>query len=148
MSDHIHRSHNVSVLLYHVVCPTKYRRAVFSSEVDNVLKTICMEIANRYDVVFLEIGTDKDHVHFLIQSTPPYSHTKTVRTIKSITAREVFSRVLKVKKYLWGREFWSDGYSISTVGRHQSEEEAQRYIAAQGRQKEYIKLHAQQLQLF
>ena len=54
----------------------------------------------------------------------------------------------KVKKYLWGGEFWSDGYYISTVGRQGTEGEIQRYIAAQGRQKEYIKLHAQQLELF
>ena len=99
-------------------------------------------------MAFLEIGTDKDHVHFLIQSIPPYSPTKIVRTVKSITAREIFSRIPKVKKYLWGGEFWSDGYYISTVGRHGSEGEIQRYIAAQGRQKEYVTLHAQQLQLF
>jgi len=148
MSEHIHRSHNVSILLYHLVCPAKYRRAVFSSEVDEVLKTVCMEISDRYDIMFLEIGTDKDHVHFLIQSIPPYSPTKIVRTIKSITAREIFSRMPKVKKYLWGGEFWSDGYYISTVGRNRSEEEIQRYVAAQGRQKEYVKLHTQQLQLF
>jgi REP element-mobilizing transposase RayT len=107
-----------------------------------------MEISVRYDIIFLEIGTDKDHVHFLIQSVPPYSPTKIVRTVKSITAREILSRMPKVKKYLWGGEFWSDGYYIGTVGRSRSEEEIQRYIAAQGRQKEYVKLHAQQLQLF
>ncbi|MCX6177912.1 MAG: IS200/IS605 family transposase, partial [Chlorobiales bacterium] len=28
MSDYIHKSHNVSVLLYHFVCPSKYRRVV------------------------------------------------------------------------------------------------------------------------
>ena len=67
MSEHIHRSHDASVLLYHLVCPAKYRRAVFSSEVDEVLKTVCMEISDKYDIMFLEIGTDKDHVHFLIQ---------------------------------------------------------------------------------
>jgi putative transposase len=148
MSEHIHRSHNVSVLLYHLVCPAKYRRAVFSPEVDEVLKTVCLEIAERYDITFLEIGTDKDHVHFLIQSIPPYSPTKIARTIKSITAREIFSRMPQVKKYLWGGEFWSDGYYMSTVGRSKSEEEIQRYVAAQGRQKEYAKLHTQQLQLF
>ncbi|MBI5728867.1 MAG: IS200/IS605 family transposase, partial [Candidatus Magasanikbacteria bacterium] len=26
MSEHIKRSHNVSLLLYHLVCPAKYRR--------------------------------------------------------------------------------------------------------------------------
>ena len=148
MSEHIHRSHNVSVLLYHIVCPTKYRRAVFSSQVDESLKRICLEIADRYEMVFLEIGTDRDHVHFLIQAVPLYSPTRIVRTIKSITARELFLRMPRVKKYLWGRESWSDGYYINTVGRHRSEKEVQQYVAAQGRQKEYVVLHREQLRLF
>jgi REP element-mobilizing transposase RayT len=138
----------VSVLLYHIVCPAKYRRAVFSPEVDKVLRDVCLEIAARYEITFLEIGTDRDHVHFLVQTIPPYSPSKLVRVIKSLTAREVFRRVPAVKKYLWGGEFWSDGYYICTVGRHGSEGEIQRYIAAQGRQKEYVQLHTQQLRLF
>ena len=148
MSEHIRRSHNVSALLYHIVCPAKYRRAVFSAEVDAVVRDVCLEIAARYEITFLEIGTDRDHVHFLVQSIPTYSPTRIVRVIKSLTAREVFRRVPAVKKYLWGGEFWSDGYYISTVGRHGTEGEVQRYIASQGRQKEYTKLHTQQLRLF
>ena len=60
------------------------------AKVDRVLKEVCLEIANRYEISFLEIGVDQDHVHFLVQSVPAYSPTKIVRTIKSITAREVF----------------------------------------------------------
>jgi putative transposase len=60
-------------LLHHLVCAAKYRRAVFSSEVNELLKAVCMEMSDRYDIMFLEIGTDKDHTHFLIQSMPPYS---------------------------------------------------------------------------
>ncbi|MCZ6804533.1 MAG: IS200/IS605 family transposase, partial [Proteobacteria bacterium] len=29
MSEYIHKSHNVTVLMYHFVFPAKYRRAVF-----------------------------------------------------------------------------------------------------------------------
>src|SRR5262249_42477489 len=104
MSEYIHQSHNVSVLLYHLVCPAKYRRVVFDASVDTVLKEVCLDIAKRYAIIFLEIGTDKDHVHFLIQSIPTYSPSKIVKTIKSITAREVFKRVPAVKKQLWGGE--------------------------------------------
>jgi len=50
---------NVSVLLYHFVCPAKYRSVVFSKAVDITIKEICLEIEKRYDVHFLEIGTDK-----------------------------------------------------------------------------------------
>ena len=122
MSQSIHKSHNVSVLLYHIGCPAKYRRAVFSAEVDAKLKQVCYEIQKRYEIQFLEIGVDKDDVHFLVQSVPLVSPKKIVQTIKSITAREILKSCPEVKKYLWGGEFWSDGYFISTVGAHGSEE--------------------------
>ena len=67
MSEAIHKSYNVSVLMYHFVCPEKYRRVVIDEEVDQVIKETCEEIEKRYEIRFLEIGTDKDHVHFLIQ---------------------------------------------------------------------------------
>jgi REP element-mobilizing transposase RayT len=76
MSEFIHKKHNVSVLLYHIVCSAKYRRAVFTPEVDEKLKEICEQISLRYEIEFLEIGTDADHVHFLVQSVPTYSPTK------------------------------------------------------------------------
>ena len=147
MSEYLHKSHNVSVLIYHVVCPAKYRRVVFDSAVDAVLKEVCLEIAKRYELVFLEIGTAHDHVHFLLQSVPTYSPTQLVKMIKSLTAREIFRRVPTVKKQLWGGEFWSKGYFISTVGRHGSEEVIRQYVRKQGLEKTYTKLHSQNIQL-
>ena len=132
MSELIYKKHNVSVLLYHLVCPTKYRKAVITLDVDEKLKQICGEISLRYEIEFLEIGTDDDHVHFLVQSVPMYSPTKIVRTIKSITAKEIFRQLPEVKKQLWGGEFWSDGYYISTVGAHSSEEAMKQYVKNQG----------------
>ncbi len=132
MSEFIHKKHNVSVLLYHIVCPAKYRRAVFTPEVDEKFKEICADIALRYEIEFLEIGTDDDHVHFLVQSVPTYSPTKIVRTIKSITAKEIFRQMPEVKKQLWGGEFWSDGYFISTVRTHATEEIIKQYVKNQG----------------
>ena len=136
------------MLLYHVVCPAKYRRVVMDAKVDRVLKEVCLEIANRYEISFLEIGVDQDHVHFLVQSVPAYSPTKIVRTIKSITAREVFARIPEVKRQLWGGEFWSKGYFVSTVGRHSSEEVIRRYVQQQGQESAYQNLHQEQMSLF
>ena len=147
MSTYIHKSHNVTVLLYHLVLPAKYRRAVFDTEVDAVLKDVCLEIEKRYQVKFLEIGTDKDHVHFLVQSVPTYSVTKIITLIKSITAREIFKICPQVKKELWGGEFWTDGYFASTVGKHGDEKLITNYVQKQG--KEYTELHVdRQLTLF
>lgn len=104
--------------MYHFVCVAKYRRLVFTEEVGAVLKDTCIEISKRYELRFLEIGTEGDHVHFLIQSVPSYSPTKIVTKVKSIIARQVFLSVPRVKKQLWGGEFWTDGYFVSTVGEH------------------------------
>jgi REP-associated tyrosine transposase len=148
MSKFIHKSHNVSVLMYHIVCPAKYRRAVFTPPVDQKLKEVCLEISKRYEITFLEIGTDRDHVHFLVQSVPMYSPQKIVQRIKSITAREIFLACPEVKKQLWGGEFWTDGYFISTVWKHGNEDVIKKYIQKQGAEVEYEQLHKEQLNLF
>jgi REP element-mobilizing transposase RayT len=145
MSRFIHKSHNVSVLLYHLVCVAKYRRVVFDEEVEVVLREVCLDIALRFEIEFLEIGTDGDHVHFLLQSVPTYSPTKMVSTLKSVIAREVFARCPHVKKKLWGGEFWSDGYFIASVGQQESEETVRNYVKQQGHDRRYRQLHAQPL---
>src|SRR5204862_4847470 len=99
--------HNVTVLLYHLVCPAQYRRIVITQKVDHVIKETCLDIARRYEMHFLEIGTDKDHVHFLIQSIPMLVPQRIVQTVKSMTAKQVFLRVPEVKKQLWGGQFWT-----------------------------------------
>ena len=143
MSCFVHKSHNVSVLVYHLVCVAKYRRVVFDEAVEAVLRDVCLDIALRYEIEFLEIGIDGDHVHFLVQSVPTYSPTKIVTTIKSVIAREVLARCPQVKKKLWGGEFWSDGYFIASVGQQDSEETVRNYVKTQGQDRHYRQLHAQ-----
>jgi len=148
-SEYIHKSHNVSVLLYHFVCPAKYRRVVFSREVDVTLKDICLEISKRYEIHFLEIGVDKDHVHFLIQSIPTKSPTQIITTVKSLTAREIFKKHPEVKEQLWGSEFWTDGYFVNTVSKFGDESSISQYVRDQGLEKDYTVLHKEkQLSLF
>lgn len=139
MSESIHKSHNVSNLMYHFVFPAKYRRVVIDENVDKIIKETCVEISKRYEIYFLEIGTDKDHVHFLIQSVPRYSPAQIVRIVKSITAKEVFAKCPEVKKKLWGGEFWSDGFYVATVSEHGNEKVIANYVKNQG--DEYNKMY-------
>jgi REP element-mobilizing transposase RayT len=148
MAENISKSHNVSVLLYHLVCPAKYRRKIFSEEVTKSLLLICFEITEKHEIEFLEIGTDADHVHFLIQGIPRMSPSEIVRVVKSITGREIFRLHPEVKIMLWGGHIWSSGYYINTVGQHGTEEVIKRYIESQGRVNEYEKVYSNQLKLF
>jgi REP element-mobilizing transposase RayT len=144
-SQHINKSHNKTLLLYHVVFPAKYRRKVFDAKIDITLKDVCIEISERYEINFVEIGNDEDHVHFLIQSIPTLSVTKIVTIIKSITAREIFKNHPEVKKVLWGGSLWSSGFYANTVGQYANEETIINYVKNQGKQ--YTKLHQGQLEI-
>ena len=116
---------------------------VFDEPVDEKIRQICLEIEKRFDYIrFLEIGTDGDHVHFLVQSNPNYSPSQIVKTIKSITARKIFVECPQVRKKLWGGQFWTDGYFVSTVGKNQNESVIKEYVRNQGKQDaEYTQLH-------
>lgn len=126
-------SHNVSNLVYHIVCPAKYRRSVFSDRVEECLKNTCREIEIRYDWIrFLEIGADVNHVHFMVQSTPDHSVSQIVKVIKSITARQVFEECPEVKKQLGDEHFWSDGFFAATVDRYSNRDVFRYYVRTQG----------------
>ena len=140
------RRHNKNLMLYHLVCPAKYRRKVFSEQVENTLKQICLEISGRYEIRYVEIGTDEDHVHFLIQSVPMMRPKTIVQVTKSITAREIFKIHPEVKQMLWGGQFWTDGYYINTVGQSGNEEVIRNYVKNQG--KEYKQIYRGQLEMF
>jgi putative transposase len=64
--------------------------------------------------------------------------------IKSITARELRSRLPVLRENLWGSAFWSSGYFINTVGRAGSESTIRRYIEQQGKENEYQVVYSSQ----
>ncbi|MFH1546470.1 MAG: IS200/IS605 family transposase, partial [Patescibacteria group bacterium] len=90
-----------------------------------------------------EIGIDQNHIHILCQFLPKYSGGQVIRLIKSMTARKIFKYLPEVKKELWGGEFWTDGYYISTISNKGNRETIAKYIRNQGREK-----NIKQLQLF
>ena len=96
----------------------------------------------RWDWIrIIEVGTDKDHVHYLLQSTPDHSPTEIIRTIKSATAKRIFAEHPEVKKMLWGGELWSDGFFVSSVGKFTSENVIREYVRNQGNEESYRQLY-------
>jgi len=148
MSDHIIKRHNKTLLFYHIVCPLKYRKSVITKEIGYSLTQICLGISERYDIHFLEIGHESDHVHFLIQSVPTMNLSEIVRVIKSITGKQLFLAHPEIELKLWGGNFWTSGYYANTVGQYSNEEVIRKYIENQGKQEEYRKIHTEQLTLF
>ena len=146
MSEHIYKRHNKTLLLYHLVCPVKYRKKALTEGVERALKNVCREIEKRYELRFIEIGADSNHVHFLIQSVPMLSPSKIAQITKSLTSKHIFDQHPEVKKILWGGHFWTSGFYMNTVGQYANEEVMRRYVQNQGKQ--YHQIHRQQLSLF
>ena len=63
---------------------------------------------------------------------PKISDEIIVRTVTSITAKEIFRLHPEVKHQLWGGNFWTSGYYVNTVGQYGNEDVIKKYIQNQG----------------
>lgn len=145
--EHVRKRHSVTLILYHLVCPAKFRREIFTEGVSTTLKQTCVELGIRYEMNFVEVGTDDNHVHFLIQTIPHRSVSDMVKIVKSITAKQIYKLHPEVKRFLWGGNIWTSGYYINTVGQYGDLKMIQNYVKKQGIPN-YIQLHSQDITLF
>ena len=132
MSILIKKSHNATILVYHIVCPIKYRHDIIDDKIKLTIFRTCQTIAKSHELYFIEVGTDINHVHFLVQSVPTHSPTEIVTIIKSNIARAVFRYHPYIKKQLWGGELWTDGYYAVTVSQSNTESVVADYVSNQG----------------
>ena len=131
---HIYKEHNKSLLLYHFVCPVKYRKKIFTEEIENYFVEVCHEYVSKcIEVYFEEIWIDEDHVHFLLQSVPIYSPKRIIQTIKSITAiwiRKKYSWEIE-KLWLYWNKFWTEWYYVNTVWQYGNYDTIRNYVKNQ-----------------
>ena len=125
---------------YHIVFPVKYRTALLSEPIVQYIKKVAIEISERYELEVEEIGCDINHIHLLCSFHPKYAIGRVVRLFKSITGRKLFERFPEIKKDLWGGEFWSDGYYVSTIGERGNIKTLEKYIKEQGEKPEDMQL--------
>jgi len=132
--------HNVSECYYHIQLTVKYRKALLDEEVVGVVLETFRGFKERYCIEIHEVGFDRDHVHILCQFLPKYSGGGVIGLIKKITATRIFKRVPRIKKELWGGEFWTDGYYIGTISSRGNRKTIEKYIQNQGQKLENIQL--------
>ena len=122
-------SHAVYDTCYHLVWCPKYRRQIFRDEaIRKRAGQLLTEIADQYDMEIHEMEVAEDHVHILLTFPPRQSISAVVRTIKSISGRELFREFPELKAWLWSGQLWEDGYFARTVGDRMTSEVIQKYI--------------------
>jgi putative transposase len=126
-------AHCVYDIHYHLVVVMKYRKKILvKPKYINYLCSTIQDIAGRYEFDTEEIGSDGDHVHVLLSAPPRYSPSRIMNIIKSITARMMFKQFPEIRKQLWGRELWSDGGYVGTIGQAAGLEHMKQYVKKQG----------------
>jgi putative transposase len=132
-------SHCRYQIRYHLVWKVKYSRKLLFGARLAYLKKIIYDIAERYDYTIEAVGIDDNHVHVFAGAHPAIAPAKLIQTIKSITARELFSAYPDIKKYLWGGSLWAIGYYVRTVSDGPIDKVVKDYINKQGLTKEPTK---------
>ena len=106
--------HSVSSLKIHLVCVTKYRRAVFTLESLAAIEKSFNDVAKKMDFQILEFNGESDHIHTLIEYPPKLSISQIVNALKGVSSRR-YGQAGYPKPY--GKyALWSPSYFVSSVG--------------------------------
>ena len=127
-------SHCKFLLQYHLIFVCKYRYKILSNEeISNDIKLLSKNICNKHSISIKYMESDKNHIHYLIETSPNTNLSNLIKTIKSYTTYHIWNKYNDIlNKYYWKeRTLWTDGYFICSVG-NVSERQLKDYINNQG----------------
>jgi putative transposase len=99
---------------YHVVWCPKYRRPVLVNGVDDRLKAILREVADKTGSEIIELEVMPDHVHVLVEVDPQYGIHLLIKQMKGRSSRLLRQEFPGLRSRL--PTLWTNSYFVSTVG--------------------------------
>ena len=130
MSEVHHGRGYVYSIQYHIVWCVKYRYKLLYGQIDQDLQNLLRKIAEDKGINIMEMESDKDHIHLLIDCKPQHYIPDIVKALKGVSARLMFKMHPELKKRLWGGHLWNPSYFVATVSEN-TEEQIKRYIQNQ-----------------
>ena len=121
------------LLQYHLIFVCKYHKKILVGTISDDIKQLSYEICNKHNVTIKKMETDKDHIHYLIETEPTISISKIVNLMKSYTTYHIWQLHQKyLSRHFWKEHtFWTDGYFVCSIG-NVSEKMLKEYIENQG----------------
>jgi putative transposase len=111
-----------------LVWAPKYRKGLRRGALRERGEGLLRAIAQDFGFAIATLAVAVDHVHIFLDFPPRYSIARVVGLLKSVSASQVFAEFPQVRKQLWAREWWEDGYFARTVGDKVTAEVIRRYI--------------------
>ena len=126
--------HNKYRLMVHLIFVVKYRKRLFVTEnVVDDLKQSLHDISEAKGWKILEMETDKDHIHILLDYKVTDCVSDIVKILKMVSTNTIWKNYPRMMKRNFWREhtLWSDGYFACSIG-EASKETIEQYIQNQG----------------
>lgn len=115
---------------YHMVWCVKYRKSILNGLVEARLKEILIEQSKTHAFTIVEMETDGDHIHMLIECSPQHYIPNIMKALKGNSARFLFKEFPDLQNTLWGGHLWNPSYFVCTVS-DRTEEHIKAYIQGQ-----------------
>src|SRR6056297_2138315 len=84
-------NHTVYNVNYHFVWCPKYRHAILEP-IEDSLEASFRDVCDEYGYEILSLHISPDHVHLFLSAHPKHVPSEIVRTVKSVTAREMWDQ--------------------------------------------------------
>ena len=133
MDGYSRGGHSKYSMKVHVIFVTKYRKKLFSSgKRSDDVKQFLYDVAKKHGYAIIQMETDKDHVHILLEYSPKVSVSDIVRQLKQYSTYQMWKlHEVYLSKQYWKRQIlWSEGYFACSIGQV-SQEIIERYIQNQ-----------------
>ncbi len=134
MDDYSRGGHSKYSLKVHIIFVTKYRKMLFKSDkrADDV-KQFLYDAAKRHGYTIIQMETDKDHVHILLEYNPKVCISEVVKQLKQYSTYGMWKchKEYLSKQYWKNQILWSDGYFACSIGQV-SQAIIEKYIQNQG----------------
>ena len=118
MTDLISHSSSIGRCWVHLAFKVKYCHKIFDiPEIKDRTEQLLFEAMNRYGIMCREMGTDRDHVHFVLDlGLLSVSHV--AKLLKGYTAKHLLREYPFLKKqYFWRSGLWNPSYYFDSLGR-------------------------------
>ena len=127
-------SHSKFLLQYHIIFVCKYRKKLLIDDcISNEIKQLSFDICSKHNIAIKEMETDKDHIHYMIETIPNVNLSNVIKMMKSYTTFHIWKNHKRyLSKHFWKENtFWTDGYFVCSIG-NVSEKQLRKYIENQG----------------
>ena len=103
--------------MYHLVWLPKYRKRILEGSVSDRLKDLFFECAEVNGWKISELNIQRDHIHMIVLLKQTVSVSQAVQRFKGGSSKIIRDEFPELKEFLWGKNFWAEGYFAETVGR-------------------------------